>query len=109
MRWNHGIQSAAEKASKSYQEPSYSLEKKRVAELAPTLLNECVNGNRRTLRSLIPEDMEFEVRLDEDILTIMGDKTQIEQIILINLNNQCHRDSHAGRASVNPQPYLPSI
>ncbi len=91
------ILSAAEKAS-NLTRSLLTLGKKRVAELAPLCLNECVTGIEGLLRSLIPEDMEFEVRLDEDILTIMGDKTQIEQILINLITNA--RDSMPDGASV---------
>ena len=61
-----------------------TLSRKRVVELQPLRLNDCVSGMEGLLSRLIREDIEFRTDIAEEPLTVMGDKTQMEQI-LINL------------------------
>jgi PAS domain S-box-containing protein len=61
-----------------------TLSRKRVVELQPLLLNDCVSEMKGLLSRLIREDIEFRTDIAVEPLTVMGDKTQMEQI-LINL------------------------
>ena len=52
--------------------------------LKPLGINDCVKGTSKLLKRLLTEDIELKIRLSEKTLVIMGDATQIDQI-LINL------------------------
>lgn len=61
-----------------------SLSRKRVFELCPVLLNECLVGMEGLLSRLIREDIEFRTEVTSEALAVMGDRSQLEQV-LINL------------------------
>ncbi|HEX2768694.1 MAG TPA: ATP-binding protein, partial [Geobacteraceae bacterium] len=61
-----------------------TLSRKRVVELQPIRLNECVAGMEGLLSRLIRADIEFRAETVTENMTVLGDKTQLERI-LINL------------------------
>ncbi|MEW6140377.1 MAG: PAS domain S-box protein [Thermodesulfobacteriota bacterium] len=56
--------------------------RKQILDLRPLNLNEVIAGFQKMLKPLIGEDIEVVVYLDPSIGIIMGDQTQIEQILL---------------------------
>lgn len=77
------ILGAAERAS-NLTRSLLTLSRKRIVELVPLRLNDCVSGMEGLLSRLIREDIEFTADISEEALTVLGDRTQLEQI-LINL------------------------
>jgi PAS domain S-box-containing protein len=61
-----------------------TLSRRRVVELRPVVLNDCVAGMEGLLSRLIREDIDFRAEIAVEPLTVMGDRGQLEQI-LINL------------------------
>ncbi|MGO9116729.1 MAG: PAS domain S-box protein [Desulfomonilaceae bacterium] len=56
--------------------------RKQILDLRPLKLNEVIANFQRMLRPLIREDIEVVTLLDQSAGTVMGDATQIEQILL---------------------------
>jgi CheY-like chemotaxis protein len=77
------ILAAAEKAAELTRS-LLTLSRKRVTELRPLRLDRCVEGMEGLLSRLIREDIDFRVETVHGNLVVMGDKGQLEQI-LINL------------------------
>jgi len=77
------ILGAAEKAAELTRS-LLTLSRKRVIELNPLSLDQCVAGMEGLLSRLVREDIEFRVETVDQQLVVMGDKGQLEQI-LINL------------------------
>jgi PAS domain S-box-containing protein len=84
------ILGAAERAS-NLTRSLLTLSRKRVVELQPLRLNDCVSGMEGLLSRLIREDIEFRTLVPEEVLTVLGDKTQVEQILINLITNA--RDS----------------
>ncbi|MRR56692.1 MAG: response regulator [Deltaproteobacteria bacterium] len=61
-----------------------TLSRRRVVELLPVVLSACVTDMEGLLSRLIREDIDFRTDIVVGPLTVMGDKSQLEQI-LINL------------------------
>jgi len=61
-----------------------TLSRRRVVELLPVVLSDCVTDLEGLLSRLIREDIDFRTEIVVGPLTVMGDKSQLEQI-LINL------------------------
>jgi PAS domain S-box-containing protein len=91
------ILGAAERAS-NLTRSLLTLSRKRVVQLEPLGLNACVSTMEELLTRLIREDIEFRTEIAAEVLTVMGDKTQVEQI-LINLVTNA-RDSMPDGGSV---------
>ncbi len=68
-----------------------AMSRKQVMELRPFDLSSCVAELQGLLMSLVPEDIEFTIDIADENLIVMGDKSQLEQI-LINLVSNA-RDS----------------
>jgi PAS domain S-box-containing protein len=88
---------AAERAS-NLTRSLLTLSRKRVVQLEPLGLDACVSGMEELLTRLIREDIEFRTEIVSEALTVLGDKTQMEQI-LINLVTNA-RDSMPDGGSV---------
>ncbi|MDD5285170.1 MAG: response regulator, partial [Desulfuromonadaceae bacterium] len=79
--YTDSILSAAEKAARLTQS-LLALSRKQVMEIKPEEVNEIVRTIDKILRCLIGEDVEFHCFCTAEPLTIMGDCTQIEQVLM---------------------------
>ncbi|MDD2318660.1 MAG: ATP-binding protein [Geobacteraceae bacterium] len=68
-----------------------TLSRKQVVELQPVCLNSCAAGMQGLLASLVPEDIEFLTEIADEGLTVMGDNSQLEQVLMNLVSNA--RDS----------------
>ena len=56
--------------------------RKQIVELRPVEVGKILKGMERLLKSLLMEDIELEITVPDDDITIMADISQIEQILL---------------------------
>jgi len=68
--------------------------RKRLVKMAPISLNLLFSQQQRIVKSFIPENIEFNLQLCEEPLTVMGDMPQLQQVLLNLFNNS--RDALVG-------------
>jgi PAS domain S-box-containing protein len=77
-----------------------TLSRKQVVELQSLSLNTCVAGMQGLLASLVPEDIEFSTEIADEGLTVMGDKSQLEQILINLVSNARDSICEGGKISL---------
>lgn len=80
------ILSAAERAA-DLTRGLLAFSRKQVLHVRPIEVCDVVNGIRKMLRRLIPEDIDFRVKAASTGMTVMADKVQIEQVLMNLVTN----------------------
>lgn len=80
------ILAASERASKLTQS-LLALSRKQIINLQPVSLNDTIKDLSKLLSRLISEDIELEVFTKDDKLIVMGDRTQLEQVLMNLVTN----------------------
>jgi len=76
-----GILSGAERAA-NLTGSLLAFSRKQEMKLGPVDINKVVTGVEKMLRRLIREDIEFNISLDAEELTVMADAPQLEQVLM---------------------------
>lgn len=75
------IMAASERATR-LTESLLIFSRKQTAELKPVSINDLVNGMKKMVFRIIGEDIETNIRLAPQTLTVMGDYGQLEQVLM---------------------------
>jgi PAS domain S-box-containing protein len=78
--------------------------RKQVLDTRPIDLCEVLQGLKKMLTRIIPEDIEFRTTVVEDKLTVMADKGQIEQVLMNLVTNAKDSMPKGGILSIDVSP-----
>lgn len=78
--------------------------RKQAVTLSVIDLNEVINGNESFLRRLISEDIELKINCTEEPLTVLVDRSQIEQVIMNLVANARDAMLNGGNLAITTQP-----
>ena len=89
------ILSSSEKATQLTQS-LLTFSRKQPITLKPVRLNDIVRGTEKLLKRLLTEDIAFEVKLTQEDTTVLGDTTQVDQILFNLVSNARDAMSRGG-------------
>jgi PAS domain S-box-containing protein len=78
--------------------------RKQVLDTRPIDLGEVLQGLKKMLARIIPEDIEFRTTVAENNLTVMADKGQIEQVLMNLVTNAKDSMPKGGILSIDASP-----
>lgn len=78
--------------------------RKQIAELRPVSINDLVNGMKRMVFRIIGEDIETDIRLTPEKLTVMGDYGQLEQVLMNFATNARDAMPDGGSLTIETEP-----
>ena len=99
------ILSSSEKAAQLTQS-LLAFSRKQPITLKPLKLNDIVRGTEKLLKRLLTEDILFETRLTPDDTTILGDATQVDQILFNLVTNARDVMSRGGTLTIETRRAL---
>jgi len=80
-----------------------AIARKQVPQPRPVLLNDVVSSTENLLRRLIGEQIDLVTVLAPNLLTVLGDQTQLRQVLLNLVLNARDAMPHGGRITISTQ------